>query len=79
MNKKLRIAGIVAAVIVSIIIISSPGDPIPLPEPTTTIQGTDSVEVLATNLKKPRAIAFGDDRIFVIEKIGKIRVIQNDI
>jgi len=78
-NKKLRIAGIVAAVIVSIIIISSPGDPIPLPEPTTTIQGTDSVEVLATNLKKPRAIAFGDDRIFVIEKIGKIRVIQNDI
>ena len=79
MNKKLRIAGIVAAVIVSIIIISSPGDPIPLPEPTTTIQGTDSVEVLATNLKKPRAITFGDDRIFVIEKIGKIRVIQNDI
>ena len=79
MNKKLRIAGIVAAVIVSIIIISSPGDPIPLPEPTTTIEGTDSVEVLATNLKKPRAITFGDDRIFVIEKIGKIRVIQNDI
>ena len=79
MNKKLRIAGIVAAVIVSIIIISSPGEPVPLPEPTTTIEGTDSVKVLATNLEKPRAITFGDDRIFVIEKIGKIRVIQNDI
>ena len=79
MNKKLRIAGIVAAVIISIILISSPSEPVPLPEPTTTAEGTDSVVVLATNLKKPRAIAFGDDRIFVIEKIGKVRVIQNDI
>lgn len=79
MNKKLRIVGIVAAVIVSIIIISSPNDPVPLPSPTTTIEGTDSVEVLATNLKKPRAISFGDDRIFVTEKIGMIRVIQNDM
>ena len=79
MNKKLRIAGIVAAVIVSIIIISSPSEPVPLPEPTTTIEGTDSVEVLATNLEKPRAIAFGDGKIFVTEKIGKVRVIQDDI
>ncbi|MFB5646182.1 MAG: PQQ-dependent sugar dehydrogenase, partial [Nitrosopumilaceae archaeon] len=79
MNKKFRIAGIVAALVVSIIIISSPSEPVPLPEPTTTIEGTDSVEVLATNLEKPRAIGFADDRIFVIEKIGKIRVIQNDM
>jgi len=77
-NKKLRIIGIIAAVISSIIIITSPNDPLPLPEPTTTIKGTDSVQVLATNLEKPRAIAFGDDRIFVTEKIGRIRVIQND-
>ena len=78
MNKKLRIIGIIAAIISSIIIITSPNDPLPLPEPTTTIKGTDSVQVLATNLEKPRAIAFGDDRIFVTEKIGRIRVIQND-
>ena len=79
MNKKLRIAGIAAAVIISIIIISSPSEPIPLPDPTTTTEGTNSVEVIATNLQKPRAISFGDDRIFVTEKIGKIRVIQNDV
>ena len=78
MNKKIRIAGIIAAVIISVIIISSPSEPIPLPGPTSTIEGTDSVEVLATNLEKPRAISFGDDRIFVTEKIGKIKVIQND-
>ncbi len=79
MNKKLRVAGIVGAVIASIIIITSPGDPIPLPEPTATIEGTDSVEVLAINLEKPRGIAFGDERIFVTEKIGRVRVIQNDV
>ena len=79
MNKKIRIVGIIAAVIISIIIISSPSEPIPLPEPTSTIEGTDSVEVLATNLEKPRAISFGDDRVFVTEKIGKIRVILNDV
>ncbi len=61
MNKKLRIIGIVGALIASIIIITSPSAPIPLPEPTTTIEGTDSVQVLATNLEKPRAIAFGDE------------------
>lgn len=78
MNKKLRIIGIIAAIISSIIILTSPNDPLPLPEPTASIEGTDSVQVLATNLEKPRAIAFGDDRIFVTEKIGRIRVIQND-
>jgi aldose sugar dehydrogenase len=77
-NKKLRIAGIIAAVIVSIIIILSPSEPVPLPDPTTTAKGTDSVVVIATNLEKPRAIAFGDDRIFVTEKIGRVRVIQNN-
>ncbi|MCH7968281.1 MAG: PQQ-dependent sugar dehydrogenase [Thaumarchaeota archaeon] len=79
MNKKLRIIGIVGALIASIIIITSPGTPLPFPEPTTTIEGTDSVEVLATNLEKPRAIAFGDERIFVTEKIGRIRIIQDGI
>ena len=79
MDKRLRIAGIVAAVAFSIIILTSPSDPLPLPEPTTTQSKSDSVEVLATNLEKPRYIAFDENRIFVTEKDGRIRVIQNDI
>ena len=79
MDKRLRIAGIVAAVAFSIIIITSPSDPLPFPQPTTTPSGSDSVIVLATNLDKPRYIAFDKDRIFVTEKDGRIRIIQNDI
>ncbi len=78
MDKKFRIAGIIAALAVSIIILTSPSDPIPIPEPTTSPLGSESVEVLATNLEKPRAISFADDRIFVTEKIGRIRVIENN-
>ncbi len=78
MDKKFRIAGIIAALAVSIIILTSPSDPIPIPEPTTSPLGSESVEVLATNLEKPRAITFADDRIFVTEKIGRIRVIENN-
>jgi len=77
-DKKFRIAGIIAAFAVSIIILTSPSDPIPIPEPTTSPLGNESVEVLANNLEKPRAISFADDRIFVIEKIGRIRVIENN-
>ncbi len=78
MDKKFRIAGIIAALAVSIIILTSPSDPIPIPEPTTSPLGSESVEVLASNLEKPRAISFADDRIFVTEKIGRIRVIENN-
>ena len=78
MDKKFRIAGIIAALAVSIIILTSPSDPIPIPEPTTSLLGSESVEVLANNLEKPRAISFADDRIFVTEKIGRIRVIENN-
>ena len=79
MDKRLRIAGIVAAVAFSIIILTSPSEPLPLPEPTTTQSKSDAVEVLATNLEKPRYVAFDEDRIFLTEKDGRIRVIQNDI
>ena len=78
MDKKFRIAGIIAALAVSIIILTSPSDPIPIPKPTTSPLGSESVEVLASNLEKPRAISFADDRIFVTEKIGRIRVIENN-
>ncbi|MDX1532890.1 MAG: PQQ-dependent sugar dehydrogenase [Nitrosopumilaceae archaeon] len=79
MDKRLRIGGIIAAVAFSIIILTSPSEPLPLPEPTTTQSRSDSVVVLATNLEKPRYITFGDDRIFLTEKEGRIRVIQNDV
>ena len=78
-DKKLRIGGIVAALIASAIILSSPNESPPIPPPTTSESGNESVEVLATNLQKPRAIDFADDRIFVTEKIGRIRVIQDGV
>jgi len=78
-NKKIRIAGIIGAVIASIIILSSPSDPIVIPVPTTNSTGTKSVEVIATNLQKPWAIDFADDRIFFTEKVGKIRIIDSGV
>ncbi len=77
MDKKIRIAGIIAALAASAIILSSPSQPPPLPPPTT--QENESVETLATGLKKPWAIAFAEDRIFVTEKQGSIRIIQSDV
>ena len=77
MNKKLRIAGIIAALAASAIILTSPSQSPPLPPP---IQSQDeSIKTLATGLKKPWALAFSDDRIFVTEKGGDIRVIQSDM
>jgi len=78
MDKKIQIAAIVGAIAFSIFVLTSPDDPIPLPEPTSNSK-SDSVMILAENLDKPRAIAVSDDRIFVTEKDGLIRVIQNDI
>lgn len=79
MDKKIRIGLIVAALAASAIILTSPSEPIPLPEPRSTSHGTDSVIVVAENLKKPRSIALADDRIFVTEKSGRLRVIQNGV
>lgn len=79
MDKKFRIAGILAASAAAIVIMLSPGAPPPLPDFTTTNQGNDAVEVLANNLKKPRSIALGDDRIFVTEKSGRILVFEDHV
>ena len=47
----------------------------------TTILGIDneSVQILATNLEKPWAIDFADDKIFVTEKVGRVRVIESGV
>lgn len=77
MDKRLRIAGIAAAVAVSVIILSSPSQPPPIPPPKS--QQNETFKIIATNLKKPWAVAFAGDRIFVTEKEGDIRVVQSDV
>ena len=78
MDKKIQILVIAIAVVFSAFVLTSPTDPIPLPEPNSNSE-SDFVITLAENLDKPRAIAVSDDRIFVTEKGGLIRVIQNNI
>jgi glucose/arabinose dehydrogenase len=79
MNKKIQVIAIVGAIIFSIFVLTSPDTEtlIPLPKPNPYSEN-DSVIILAENLNKPRAIAISDDRIFVTEKDGYIRVIQNN-
>ena len=78
MDKKIQIIVIAVAVVFSILVLTSPTDPIPLPKPNSNSE-SDFVIVLAENLDKPRAIAVSDDRIFVTEKDGLIRVIQDNV
>ena len=77
LDKRLRIAGIVAAIAASVIILNSPSQPLPLPAPNVSNSGSDSVEIIATNLEKPRSITAFGDRIFLTEKDGRIRVVEN--
>lgn len=79
MDKKIRIIGIIAAVAVSFVILSLPSNPLPIPEPLTSEIGTKSVQVLATNLEKPRSFDFSGDKIFLTEKGGSIRVIDSGV
>ena len=79
MDKKIRIGGIIAAVIASIVILSSPSEPPPIPAPNFQNSENQTVQILATNLEKPWALDVVDNRIFITEKIGKIRVVQSDV
>ncbi|MDH3678066.1 MAG: PQQ-dependent sugar dehydrogenase [Nitrosopumilus sp.] len=78
MDKRLRIAGIVGAIVFSIIVLTSPDDPIPLPELPSEKLEDKFVEILAENLENPRSIAVVDDKIFVTQKNGEIRVVYNN-
>ena len=78
MDKRIRIGGIIAALIFSAVILTSPSDPPPIPEPFTDEQPNQFVEIIATNLEKPWAIDFSDERIFISERSGKIRIIESD-
>jgi len=77
-DKRLRIAGIIGAIIFSIVVLTSPTDPIPLPEPPSENLDDNYVEILAENLKNPRSVAVVGDTIFVTEKGGRIEVIDNN-
>lgn len=80
MDKKTRIIAIAAAVAASILIITSPSGSIVIPNPNTSpTTGTDAVQVVATHLQKPWAMAFGDGKIFFTEKVGRLRVIDNGL
>ncbi|MCV0410945.1 PQQ-dependent sugar dehydrogenase [Nitrosopumilus sp.] len=76
MDKKIQIIAIVGAIIFSVLVLTSPSDPIPLPKPISNSQN-DFVVILAEKLDKPRAIAVYENRIFVTEKDGLIRVVQD--
>jgi len=78
MDKRIRIGGIVAAIIFAVLIWVSPSNPPPIPEPTTEY-GNEYVQILATNLEKPWAIDFAGDKIFVTEKAGQVRVIESGV
>jgi len=76
-DKRIQIVAIVIAIAFSAFVLTSPSDPIPLPKPTSNSE-SDFVTILAENLDKPRAIAVSDNRIFVTEKDGFIRVIEDN-
>ena len=73
MLRKFQIVGIAGALIFSAVVLtdSLPSNPPPLPTPTT-----QPVEIVATNFDKPWSIAFDDERIFISEKSGKIKIIK---
>lgn len=75
-DKRLRIAGIIGALAFSAFILTSPDDPLYIPEPIS-LSSDKSVEILAEDLENPISIATSHDRVFVTEKDGKILVISN--
>jgi glucose/arabinose dehydrogenase len=79
MDKKTRIIAIIAALAASILIITSPSGSIVIPKPNASSTGTDAVQIVATNLQKPWAITFGGGKIFLTEKVGALRVIDNGV
>jgi glucose/arabinose dehydrogenase len=78
-DKKTRILAIAAAVAISIVIVTSPSGSIVIPKPTTSPTGTEAVQIVATNLQKPWAMATTDEKIFFTEKVGRLRVVDNGI
>lgn len=77
MDKKLSIVAVAAAVAFSAFVLSSPDSTIPLPEPPSEKPQDNTVDILAENLEKPRSIAVYGDMVYVTERSGAVRVVQN--
>src|SRR5207245_7122324 len=50
-----------------------------MPRPDTGATGTDGVQSVAGNLQEPWALTVGDGKIFLTEKVGRVRVVDNGV
>lgn len=76
MRRSALIGAIAAVVAVSIILVSLPTTPAPIPSPAEL--NVTRFEVVASNLEIPWAIDFADDgRIFFTERVGRVRMIDS--
>lgn len=76
LDRRLRIAGIGAAVAFSVWVLTSPSDPPPIPPPPAG--GPEGrVVVVAENLERPRHLAVWGNDVFVTEREGRIRLASN--
>ena len=75
--KKVIMMVIIIIVAVGTALVILPTTPVPLPSP---MEISDSgIDLVASGLKAPWAIDFtSDGRIFFTERIGNVRVIEND-
>lgn len=78
MDNRIRIAAICAAVAFSIWVLTSPSNPLPIPEPLTG-GPNDSVIIVAQNLERPRDIAAHQDEIFLVEREGRIKLVREGV
>lgn len=74
--RKASIIATAAAIAVAVALVALPTTPVPIPSPEE--MNAASVEVVASNLEVPWALAIADDgRIFFTERPGRIKVIEN--
>lgn len=78
MDNRIRIVAICAAVAFSIWVLTSPSNPVPIPEPLTG-GPDDSVMIVAQNLERPRDIATHQDEIFLVEREGRIKLVRDGV
>lgn len=78
MDNRIRIAAVGAAIAFSVWVLTSPSNPLPIPEPPTG-GPDDSVTVVAQNLERPRDIAVYQNEIFLIEREGRIKLVRDGV
>ena len=70
MNKWLSVAALVGAVAFSVAVLTSPDDPLPIPSPEQGLGG--AVEIVASDLDRPRSITVHGDTVFIAEQKGLV-------